>query len=378
MKRHQLTFLMLLTFISGANAQTLTGKLGSPNNFNKVIDSAKVNFKMIGTEQSGDLNKSSVLNSSLGLSAKGSIFQNTEVIFDGSLYFSSGSTSSVYDNNRLTERNGTSLKNAYIHYNYQDLLSLKAGAINQREQENLIVVGRKAFLGAKETLSFNLFDLKVTMNATQTRARSESSKEGLGNLDEGSPLFMRESISLETINDYIGLKVIVGHFAYDNLSNDVAYNSQFHGNTVSGYTKTNSEFDYNYVGWDYKLEASASLNHNLSVGAGVSYVINQGAPDSKNRGSALIGSTKYTSGDWTYKVTYNKLNIQSDTAPALYLNMAQTPNTTSDSLELTALNISSDFELRLFYQNSKPLEQNFYQDNNQIIQLELRKGYEIF
>lgn len=369
---------MLLTFISGANAQTLTGKLGSTNNFNKVIDSAKVNFKMIGTEQSGDLNKSSVLNSSLGLSAKGSIFENTEVIFDGSLYFSSGSTSSVYDNNRLTERNGTSLKNAYIHYNYQDLLSLKAGAINQREQENLIVVGRKAFLGAKESLSFNLFDLKVTMNATQTRARSESSKEGLGNLDEGSPLFMRESISLETINDYVGLKVIVGHFAYDNLSNDVAYNSQFHGNTVSGYTKTNSEFDYNYVGWDYKLEATAALNHNLSVGAGVSYVINEGAPDSKNRGSALIGSTKYSAGDWSYKITYNKLNIQSDTAPALYLNMAQTPNTTSDSLELTALNTSSDFELRLFYQNSKPLEQNFYQDNNQIIQLELRKGYEIF
>lgn len=367
-----LASLSLAALNANASSQTLQTKLTD------TIENAKFNFSMVGTNLESVNNKSSVINTSIGLEGSFNVAEGLKANFNGELNFGTGSSNSVYENNRVTAYDGTRLRDAYLSYKYQDFISLKAGAINQGIQQAPLVVGKKSFLAINEEIKFSISEVDVFAGATQAKPKSEANKDGIGKIEDGSPLFAREYVAVRSQRDDLTLEATVGHFAYDKLSTDAAYNSQFYGNSVFGQSKSNAEFNYSFVGWDMSVMADFHLTRNLDLHLGVHQSINNGAPTGQNRGQILIVGTKYTKENWETEISFNAIKVESDAAPSIYLNKAHEGNYESNLTSLSFKNIANDLTIKVKYLNATPINNNFYQDKQEIIEIELRKGYEIF
>lgn len=374
MRLKHLLLALVTTALPSANALSQTLEL----NLRETLEKAKVEFSMVATNLDSKNNKSSVLNSSLGLSTTVKIASELKANFDGEFVFGTGSSNSVYENNRVTEYNGTNLKDAYLSYNFKDLIILKAGAINQKAQQAPLVVGTKSFLALSEEINVTFSEVQISFGATQAKPKSTSNKDGIGEVDEGSPLFAREYIRAKSENDSLTLQATVGHFAYDKLSADAAYNSQFYGNSVMGQTKTSAEYIYSFVGWDFELETKFHLTKNYDLIGEFHHTLNTAAPTGKNRSQAILAGLSYERGNWKTTLAHALIRIESNATPAIYLNSSFENNYNTQVSTLGFENSQSDLSVKLKYRRATPIDFNFYQEKTQTIELELRKGYEIF
>lgn len=347
-------------------------------NLRETLEKAKVEFAMVATNLDSQNNKSSVLNSSLELSTTLKIADELKANFDGEFVFGTGSSNSIYENNRVTEFNGTNLKDAYLSYNLKDIITLKAGAINQKAQQAPLVVGKKSFLALSEEASFNLSEVQITFGATQARPKSNSNKDGIGKIDDGSPLFAREFIRAKSENNTIDIQATIGHFAYDKLSSNAAYQSQFFGNTIDGKNKTSAQYAYSFVGWDFELETKYHLTKNYDLLAEFHHTLNTGAPTGKNRSQAILAGLSYERGNWKTTLAHTLIRVESNATPAIYLNSSFENNYNTQVSTLKFENAQNDLSMSLKYRNATPINFNFYQEKTQTIEIELRKGYEIF
>jgi len=206
------------------------------------------------------------------------------------------------------------LKEASLKYKPIDQILLKAGALNQGEYNSPLLLTDSAFVGAKEELNFEIADYRFGFFLAQSVPSNHFLTNRLGSVDEGAPSLLMEGISMHLGGDVMFFKAQAMRFKYNNLSANVAYNSQFLGNSTGGSSTSTTFFLYDFQGYNANFNLGFNLGDDFSLGLKGHYLFNDKAPDKRNTGY-LVGINFEVGG---FKLDLEYFDNQSDSAPAFY------------------------------------------------------------
>ncbi len=206
------------------------------------------------------------------------------------------------------------LKEASLNYSPIEQIVLKAGALNQGEYNSPLLLTDSAFVGAKESLNFEIADYRFGFFLAQSVPSNHFLTNRLGSVDEGAPSLLMEGISMHLGGDVMFFKAQAMRFKYNNLSANVAYNSQFLGNSTGGSSTSTTFFLYDFQGYNANFNLGFNLGEELSIGFKGQYLYNDKAPDNRNTGYLLGFNFEYGG----FKLDLEYFDNQSDSAPAFY------------------------------------------------------------
>lgn len=206
------------------------------------------------------------------------------------------------------------LKEASLNYQPIEQISLKAGALNQGEYKSPLLLTDSAFVAAQESLNFEIGDYSFGFFLTQSVPSNHFLTNRLGSVDEGAPSLLMEGIRLHLAGDVMFFKAQVMRFQYNNLSANVAYSSQFLGNSTGGSSQSTTFFLYDYQGYNASFDLGFNINEQSSFYIRGQYLYNDKAPDGRNTGYLLSAGIEINN----FKLSVDYFDNESDSSPSFY------------------------------------------------------------
>lgn len=255
--------------------------------------------------------------------------------------------------------------------------SLKLGAVNQRSSGNPFLVTDVAFPAAVQSLAWTEGRWAVELSAQQALANHYQRSARLGSVKEGTPQFWQEKLQVQWENHRNQVKVHAGHFTFKNLSSDVAYQSQFMGNTVFAESPENAGFAYGFGGAFAGAEWKGLATRAQSLGLKANYLFNDRAADGSNTAVSLGGEYEYRLSESQTSWGLNVLGFEneSDASVGYYNSKIYGHNNRRGwSVSLSGHFRRSKLKAELGLVQSAVLEDNaLYQDDQNLIFFKLGK-----
>lgn len=206
------------------------------------------------------------------------------------------------------------LKEASLSYSPLEALRLEAGALNQGRYESPLLLTDTAFVSAKETLLFKFSDYSFGFFLSQAVPSNHFLTNRLGSVDEGAPSLLIEGITMHLAGDLMFFKTQLMRYKFNNLSSNVAYNSQFLGNSTRGSSPSTTAFLYDFEGYNAVIEIGFNIGEDSSVLFKGEYLYNDKAPDGRNTG--YLGALTLEINQ--FSITGEYFKNESDSSPAFY------------------------------------------------------------
>ncbi|OUR95287.1 hypothetical protein A9Q84_15720 [Halobacteriovorax marinus] len=348
------------------------------NSLKKETTDLKINLGIGGGKVDSTLNTASVMGVNIGAEAVHDLSDNLKIKINGGMKVQTGSSSSARDNNIYAPKNTNYLKEALASYTPINYVNIEAGVIDQSYLNAPLLVGRTGFIAAKEALNFKVKDTKITLVATQAIPNNRNLSQKINVQDEGDPRFYAESIILEQELFVGNLNLAATHFAFDDISNAVAYRSILLGNSGSVINNENGKLSNDFQGWHGNLGYAVDINNNHNLAFNGSYLTNSGA--SENNTGKIIGTT------YTYNIKQHSLalglenfSIGSDASVAYYNSSKYgLANKKGNRVQVEYNNSDQDLRVRAAITQNEVINKNIYQSDETVFTLSLRKIYDLF
>ena len=263
------------------------------------------------------------------------------------------------------------LKEGYLNWAPFNFLNLKAGAINQKVYNSPLLLTRTAFLAAEEKLTLELSEEHIFyLRMQQAIPNNQNLASRIGTVDEGTPAFYAETVGMDLQGDILAVKAEVSQWAFNKLSNGVAYSSRFSGNTITGSGQLNSAFAYKFKGYNVLIDSSFNFTDLIGFKFVGQYLYNDKAPDNRNTGRIVQLGLRL--GDYTF-IGENFEN-QSDSSPAYYNSKTYGHN----NKEGNRFGLEGDFEedklgFKLWYLKMSPITNNIFQSDTTVFYASIKK-----
>ncbi len=373
--KKNLTIISLLSLLSplllaNSNYKTLqTMKKGAKDNLT-------LNTKLKSYKVDGIVNKANIISFNIGGSGTFNMIPNLDLKINAGVKFRRGSSDSLYASGP-DSNSDFYLSEAIIEYRPFERVRLQAGALDQGEIENSFVVSKTSFLGIKELVSFSTFDGELTLSAQQSIPNSKNNSNKIDKVEDGNPVFFFEEITYKKESYFLDTTLSVGHFAYDQLSNSSANSSRFYGNTITGLNESSADYKYSFIGWTAGANLDVKID-NFTFGLGGDYLINTAADTDGNQDFVLNSKFEIVSERNTTGLSTGLYEVASDSTPAIYSSSYYgNKNMKGAIITLYHHNALYDFNSKLSFRTSKPINKSLYQDKENTIYMEIRKDYDI-
>lgn len=254
-----------------------------------------------------------VVSFSMFADVKQTVLPNLEASIIAGGVLETGSNESLFVD-EFKPRQDLVLKEASVSYSPFEALSIEVGALNQSRYNSPLLLTDTAFVSAKESLNFKISDYSFGFFLSQAVPSNHFLTNRLGSVDEGAPSLLIEGISMHLAGDLMFFKTQVMRYKFNNLSSNVAYNSQFLGNSTRGSTASTTAFLYDYQGYNLVFEIGFNIGENSALNFKGQYLYNDKAPDSRNTGT--LGGLTLEIGQFSLSGEYFK--NESDSSPAFY------------------------------------------------------------
>lgn len=281
--------------------------------------------------------------------------------------FETGSNESVGSVAEYEAIQGINLQSGGLRYNPFKALRIEAGALNQRHHKAPLLIGSTAFAAVEERVSHGIFYIQ----ATQAIPTNNELTKRLGNVDDGTALFMMETIGIKA-GELNKFEIAISHFMFSGLSSAVAGNSREMGNSVSGISDT-TKFNYTFNGMNVSADMKLTTASGYKVLLGGEYLFNNDAPDGRNMGLLVKGGLEVNS----LKFELETFENQSDTSPAYYNDKSYGHNNRKGNSISFAKN-GEDFKYSVKYTKANVIENDsFVLEDIEILTLSMVKYYEL-
>ena len=250
------------------------------------------------------------------------LIETLSVHTQGLIVGRSGFTQFIHD--RQDRPSGSYLQEGFFKWKPYSYFSLKTGIIEQSFLEAPLLITDKAFPSFQGKLSLNNFFSSSKLSVLLQVAMPTNTIEAIQREHQfvrGYPLFLSYSTFFNSSDFFLGgdIKEKLTLFSYYNLPPAVAAWSRIHGNTVPPRIKSDSTFDYTYVGLHNHLSWKLNFSELWVSEIGMDFLYNFGAPKKKNQGTRLYSAVYHNYKDFTeVKVVGEIFANQSDSSVAYY------------------------------------------------------------
>ncbi len=235
------------------------------------------------------------------------------------------SYSSGFSQNQERQNANTStwsVRNASADINSKGVFSLQAGALDQSVDHSPILLSETTFPAVRATLQ----NTYVGTTAEAAIATSSSLSTQTRSFEK-TPTFQSAGIFGKYDGDILNINARVSYFQFLDLPLTVSTDSTLNGNTGRNTSGTDSEFVYEYKGYQADGQIKLRFNKSFAIGASGALVQNQEAPSEKNQGA--MGKT-FADVNFNKNImltpSYEYFQIQSDAAVAYYNDPAMNTN----------------------------------------------------
>jgi hypothetical protein len=371
--------LLLLTLISGlASAESISAKAKELG-----IDNLDLHLTSKFASLQGTPDRASKFSLSTMIESEITLTNDFKLFSKAGFRYETGTSRVDFNEKRYTPSSKLIYDYAYINYTPFKPITLQAGALDNTDDESTsaLVNANVSFMGAREKLKFNAGPLGITLAATQAMPYNDDLNDNIGTVEEGTPKFFSEMATAELkIKDTV-LRGQIGHFAYEDLSNSVAFNDRYYGNSVTGDTETTAAYDHNFEGWTYKAEVEFKITSYLEVAPSIEMVKNDEAIEGKNEGRVAQLKMKSEIRDHKVTILLGNFAIDTDTAPAFYNKTIFKNDYKGNSVRFSIENPENLKTVFSFVdrkaQNTNP-GSNIYLQDEKVYSISLRKSYDIF
>ncbi len=207
------------------------------------------------------------------------------------------------------------LEEASFNWSPFQYFELNLGALNQVGHDLPTLVADNAFAGVRETFKLGLGEGRsLELSSQQALPSNQTLSNRLGSVESGTPKFFLHRVALKLDGDLLALKLYAGLFEFQDLSEGVAQQSRFLGNTVTGISASNARFTYSYKGQFFGGELKWYLSDQMNFKLKGHLLENADAPE-------LRSKARYAEGAFTYQnLTFRlaSFRLESDATVAFY------------------------------------------------------------
>lgn len=364
----KLTHLLTLSFILPA---TLVAQTKSTIDWNKTFSDTLVNgrFDFGASTIDGTINTARILSTRASLEITHNFTDFLTFNFDGGATFEAG----TYDRNavagegpRPTNRLG--LNESSLKLNMMNVLSIKAGAINQRVFQAPMLLGSTAFLGSYQELTIGS-DNRFFLFAEQAYASNKDLASTLPDNggDQVLPKFFAEGLGLNLGYNQMRFELQAMHWAYQKLGAGIATESVARGNsaTTAGGASGFTGFKYDYQGYATRASLDLPLVLGSVLKLKAQYLLNDKGPKTKNEGKMAELGLNFPTWNNRMEISGRYLKIMPDASPAFYASYDN--NREIYELSTAWKSGNSPLELKLSVSHLEEIFQNPYMsDENRV------------
>lgn len=249
----------------------------------------------------------------LGVEVLNTISKNLELTVNAGLRLENGSHKSL-DVAEFSPDQQVLLSEGLIKYTPFQAIELKVGAINQKHFQSPLFIDATAFMGASQKWIIKWGEYQLFLQAQQLIPNNRNLSTRLATIDEGTPQFFSETIGLELGGDIARFSLVTSLFAFSKLSNAVAHQSRFMGNSVTGVGADAAELVYSYKGNNTYAMFWFNISQAFALKIDGHYTYNSQAPDNRNTAYLTRASLEFEK--WTFSGQY--FESQSDASVAFY------------------------------------------------------------
>jgi hypothetical protein len=224
----------------------------------------------------------------------------------------SGSTKSV-NTNEFKVRQGFDLGEAKLNWLPWTFFNIQGGVLSQGYYESDLLIGNVGMPAARESLFLTTGEVTFKINAEQSIPNNNTLATRVGSVAEGTPSLLMESIEVLWKNEWNDLRFLVGKFSFSELSSNVAFESQFLGNSVTGIGVNNSAFAYEFEGYSLLLRYDSNFD-DWRFGVKGFYSHNKKAPNGRSDSFSALVRVGYNKVDFFLEAFKN----ESDASPGFY------------------------------------------------------------
>jgi len=339
----------------------------------------KTYFSSEYVSQDSRQNSGTLFQVKMGMALSQEILSTLKFDLNASLNLQAGSSDSLFNNSEIAAKNGVSFNRAEFIWLPTKYTEVKAGALNLGDLNHDLLLGSGAFVGVKETIQLNAGDFNLRASAFQAIPNNRNFSNKLEEIDEENPSFFLESININLGREELSVSSTTSHFAFANLSNSVAGQSLYLGNTIDSLDANNGEFVYSYIGWAQRLQGQIQYNA-WTFAPFAEYVINDSAPV-KNTATLFGLKNTFSKIDRDYSFILETFRSEADASVGFYNNLDYGHNNrTGSSVRFQYHSQKEDIDINLNFTQLKEIDKNQLdsQDEDQIIGITLRKSYDVF
>ncbi len=332
-----------------------------------------------GDHVSGTMNEARTFGLSTSLDFKQAIYSNFEIDVRGGFSLETGSSETVYGAGSFKPTNTPYLGHAEMIYRPIEFATLKAGAINQSYHNNPLFITSTPFIGAQEVFEYKISNWTIQLDLIQSIPSNYTLSRRLGTVSEGSARFFNEKLRVKGEGNLVSINASVGHFAFDELSPSVAYESRLLGNSVSGIGSLNNKFKYSFVGWNGDLNLDIMAISGTTISLNSAFHLNSNAPDGKNLGYKIGPTVAYEFNNKIFKAGIETFRNESDSTVAYYASKSYGHvNREGNAINLNIEDLNNGLQYGAKAVQADPIINTPYQSDERILSIFLRKSYEIF
>ena len=330
-------------------------------------------------EQTGRLEKGTINKTKIKIQAE--LEMNDFVSFHGrgGIKYETGSTQSVFNERRNTPDSNVIYDYAFVRTNlFANTVKLDFGSLdNNPEKMGSFIQTGLTSVGVQENFKYESKYFDIELNAIQSKPQNDELSNRIESVEQGSPKFFYEYIKADLKLNRIKLHATYGQYAYDDLSNSVAFQEQFMGNSIVQGDEATSRFIYKYKGTQFLLGASFKLSEFITLLPSYEAVENNNAPSSQNMATnqQLIIQTSIL--DTFVELHFNNFKNERDVTPTFYMSSPFTANTEGSGAKVVVE--YNGFETSFGHINRKEVKEVVdlkFSDDEKVYFIEIRKNYD--
>lgn len=294
----------------------------------------------------------------LNIQVENKIGENLHFYADAGVRLENGSHKSL-DVAEFSPNQQVLLNEGHMYTKFFDSLTLKLGAINQGHFHSPLFIDANAFMGAQETWQVKWGEYSFYLQAQQLIPNNRNLSTRLATIDEGTPKFFSETLGLNLGGNVAQLDLALSLYAFSNLSNSVAHQSRFMGNSVAGIGTDAAEFVYSYKGSNARAQLWFEVAQLFALRLTGHYTKNSQAPSARDTAMLMRASLEFSR--WTFFGQW--FESESDASVAFYNDrFLGHNNRRGQGVGLSFDEGKGKIQLDLI--QSRPIEFNIFQDKS--------------
>jgi len=351
--------LALVTVLSSYTAFASPKLVLKPGLKTKIAESDKVKARVFGLN--------------LALDGQYKLSDSTKAKASAGLALETGSNKSAIVGEFVPKQH-VFLNEAFIDWTPLSFLNFQIGANNQRVYNSPLFLDEIPFFGLIESLQFEGELLKVRVFSQQAIPSNNTLELRTGSVEDGTPQFIANSLDVGLKGNLLAANIQLTQFQFKNLTHSVAYNSQFFGNTILGNLASNSEFAYEFSGYNIDTNVTFSPGEVFKLKLDVNYLYNDKAPDNSNT-AYLFRATSYIN-DINFSLSI--FEVQKDASIAFYNSgFFGHNNRQGFTLAYGSSIFNKNTNMKISFSSSSVITPNIYQADSKKLFVELNSSFDL-